>query len=63
LKLEGLDAAQMNDLGGVRDEILAAQMGILAENEVSDSGEDTVGKDLDDEESFSGKENHNPAAP
>jgi hypothetical protein len=50
LKLEGLDAAQMNDLGGVTDEILAAQMEILAENEVFDSGEDTVGEDLEDEE-------------
>jgi hypothetical protein len=38
LKLECLDAAQMDDLGGVTDEILAAQMEILAENEVSDSG-------------------------
>jgi hypothetical protein len=31
LKLEGLDATQMDDLGGVEDEILAAQMEILAE--------------------------------
>jgi hypothetical protein len=38
LKLEGLYASQMNDLGGVTDEILVAQMEILAENEVSDSG-------------------------
>jgi hypothetical protein len=38
LKLEGLDAAQMNDLGGVTDEILAAQMEILSKNEVSESG-------------------------
>jgi hypothetical protein len=37
-KLEGLDAAQMNDLGGVTDEILAAQMEILSKNEVSESG-------------------------
>jgi hypothetical protein len=59
--LEGLDATQMNDLGGVTDEILAAQMEILAESEVSDSGEDTVGED--DNESFSGKGTHNPAAP
>jgi hypothetical protein len=43
LKLEGLDATQMDDLGGVTDEILAAQMEILAENEISDSGEETVG--------------------
>jgi hypothetical protein len=63
LKLEGLDAAQMDDLGGVTDENLAAQMEILAENEVSDSGEDTVGEDSEDEESFSGKGTHNPAAP
>jgi hypothetical protein len=63
LKLEGLDAAQMNDLGGVTDEIIAVQMEILAENKVSDSGEDTVGEDSDDEESFSGKGTHNPAAP
>jgi hypothetical protein len=49
LKLEGLDAAQMDDLGGVTDEILAAQMEILAENEVSDSGEDTVGEYSEDE--------------
>jgi hypothetical protein len=26
LKLEGLDATQMDDLGGVRDEIIAAQI-------------------------------------
>jgi hypothetical protein len=63
LKLEGLDAAQMNDLGGVTDEILAAQMEILAENEVSESGEDTVDEDSEDEESFAGKGTHNPAAP
>jgi hypothetical protein len=55
--------AQMDDLGGVMDEILAAQMGFFAENEVYDSGEDTVGEDSDDEESFSGKGTHNPAAP
>jgi hypothetical protein len=53
----------MNDLGGVTDEILGAQMKILAENEVSYSGEDTVGEDSDDEDSFSGKGTHNPAAP
>jgi hypothetical protein len=50
LKLEGLEGAQMNDVGEVTDEILAAQMEILAENEVSGSGEDTVGEDSDDEE-------------
>jgi hypothetical protein len=61
--LEGLDADQMNDLGGVTAEILVAQMDFFAENEVSDSWEDTVGEDLDDEESFSGKGTHNPAAP
>jgi hypothetical protein len=63
LKLEGLDATLMDDLGGVTDEILAAQMEILAENEVSDSGEETVGEDLEDEESFSGRGTHNSAAP
>jgi hypothetical protein len=63
LKLEGLDATQMDDVGGVTDEILAAQMEILAENEVSDSGEETVGGDSEDEESFSGRGTHNPAAP
>jgi hypothetical protein len=52
LNLEGLDAAQMDDLGGVADEMLAAQMEILAQNEVSDSGEDTVGADSEDGESF-----------
>jgi hypothetical protein len=62
LKLEGLYAAQMDDLGGVADEIIAAQMEILAENKVSDSGEDTVGEDSDDEESFSRKGAHNPAS-
>jgi hypothetical protein len=61
-KLEGLDATQMDDLGGVTDEILAAQMEILAQNEVSDSGEETVGDDSEDEESFSGRGTHNPAA-
>jgi hypothetical protein len=63
LKVEGIDSAQMNDLGGVMDEIIAVQMENLAENEVSDSGEDTVGEDSDDEESFSGKGTHNPAEP
>jgi hypothetical protein len=62
LKLEGLDAAQMDDLGGVRDEILAAQMKILAENEVSDRGEDTVDEDSEDAESFYGRGTHNPVA-
>jgi hypothetical protein len=61
--LEGLDATQMDDLGGVTDEILAAQMEILAENEVSDSGEETVGDYSEDEESFYGRGTHNPAAP
>jgi hypothetical protein len=36
--LEGLDAAQMNDLNGEADKILAAKMDFSAENEVSDSG-------------------------
>jgi hypothetical protein len=63
LKLEGLDATQMDDLGGVTDEIMEAQIEILAENEVSDSGEETVGDDSEDDESFSGTETHNPAAP
>jgi hypothetical protein len=52
LNLEGLDAAQVDDLGGVTDEMVAAQMEILDENEVSDSGEDTVGADSEDEEYF-----------
>jgi hypothetical protein len=43
LNLEGLDADQIDDPGGVTDQILAAQMEILAENEVSDGVEDTVG--------------------
>jgi hypothetical protein len=63
LKLEGLDAAQMKDLGAVTDEILAVQMEILAENEVYDSRENTVGEDSEDGESFSGKRTYNPAAP
>jgi hypothetical protein len=63
LKLEGLDVTQMDDLGGVTDEILAAQMKILAENEDSDSGEETLGEDSEDEESFAGRGTHNPAAP
>jgi hypothetical protein len=63
LNLEGLDAAQMDDLGGVTDEIMAAQMEILAENAVSDSGEDTVGANSEDEESFSGRGTHNPVVP
>jgi hypothetical protein len=53
----------MDDLGGVTDEIMVAQMGILAENEVSDSEEETMGDDLEDEESFSSRGTHNPAAP
>jgi hypothetical protein len=53
----------MDDLGGVTDEILAAQMEILAENEVSDNGEETVGEDSEDEELFVGRGTHNPEAP
>jgi hypothetical protein len=63
LKLEGLDATQMDNLGGATDEIMAAQMEILAENEVSDSGEETVGDDLEDEELFSGRGTHNYTSP
>jgi hypothetical protein len=62
LNLEGLDATNMDDLGGVTDEILAAQMKILAENEVSDSGEDTMGGDSEDEVYFQGKGTHTPGA-
>jgi hypothetical protein len=63
LKLEGLDAAQMDGLGEVMDENLAAPKEILAENEGLDSGEATVGEDSEDEESFSGRGIHNPVAP
>jgi hypothetical protein len=57
LNLEGLDAAQMDDLGGVTDEI-------LAENEVSDSGEDNMDADSEDDDvSFSGRGTQNPVAP
>jgi hypothetical protein len=63
LTLEGLDAAQMDDLGGVTDDILEAQMENLAVNEVSESGEDTVGGYSEDEVYFSRKGTHNPGAP
>jgi hypothetical protein len=63
LKLEGLDVTQMDDLGGAMDEIMVDQMEILAENEVLDSEEENVGGDLEDEEYFSGRGTHNPAAP
>jgi hypothetical protein len=53
----------MDDLGGVADGMLAAQMEFFAENEVLESGEDTVGEDSEDEESFSGRGTHNPVAP
>jgi hypothetical protein len=49
LYLEGLDDAQMDDLGRVIDQILAAQMEILAVKDKSDSGEDTVGGDSENE--------------
>jgi hypothetical protein len=42
---------------------IARAMEILAEKEVSDNGEDTVGEDSDDDESLSGRGTHNPAAP
>jgi hypothetical protein len=61
--LEGLDATQMDELGGATDEIMAAQMEILAENQVSDSGEETMGDDWEDEDLFSGRGTHNHAAP
>jgi hypothetical protein len=60
LNLEGFDAVQMDDLGGVIDENLAAQMEILAENEYSGSGEDTVGADYEGDVYFSGRGTHNP---
>jgi hypothetical protein len=63
LNLEGLDAAQMAGLGGVTDEVLAAQTKILAENEASDSGEYTVGAYSEDGVSFSGIGTHNQVAP
>jgi hypothetical protein len=53
----------MDDLGGVTDKKVAAQMESLAENEVSDSGEDIIGEDSDYEESFYGRVAHNPVAP
>jgi hypothetical protein len=62
LNLEGRDDAQMDDLG-VTDQILSAQMEILAEIEILDSGEDTMGEDSEDEDSFFGRETHNPVAP
>jgi hypothetical protein len=43
LKLEGLDAAHMDDLGGVTDEIIAAQMEILLKMKFRTV--DTVGED------------------
>jgi hypothetical protein len=63
LNPEGIDAAQMDGLVGVTNEILAAQMEILAENEVSDSREDTVDGDSEKEASSKGKGTHNPVAP
>jgi hypothetical protein len=63
LNLKGLDADQMDDLGGVTGEIPSALMEILAENEVVESGEDTAGADLEDYVSFSGRVTHNPVAP
>jgi hypothetical protein len=62
LNLEGLDAAQMDDQGGVTDEILADQIKILAVNEVLDSGEETMGVESEDEESFSGRGTHTTVA-
>jgi hypothetical protein len=53
----------MDDIGGVTDETLAAQMGILSDNEVADSGEDTVNADSEDDVYFSGRGTHNPVAP
>jgi hypothetical protein len=45
------------------DEILAAQMEFFAKNDFLDSGEDIMGEDSEDEESFSGRGTHNPVAP
>jgi hypothetical protein len=53
----------MDNLGGVKDKSLAAQIIFFAEHVVSDSGEDTVGADSEDEESFYGRGTHNPVAP
>jgi hypothetical protein len=63
LNQERLDDAHMVDLGGVRDEIFATQMEILAENEVLDSGSDNVGGDSEDEVYFKGNGNHSSARP
>jgi hypothetical protein len=63
LNLEGFDAAHMDDLGGIPYEFLAAHMDFLAENEVSDGGEDTVGGDSEDEGYFKGKGTRDPGTP
>jgi hypothetical protein len=63
LNIERLYAAQMDGLGGVTAEMLTAQIEILADNEVLDSGEDTVDANSEEDVYLSGRGTHNPAVP
>jgi hypothetical protein len=63
LDLEVKDEAQMDELGKATDEIIASQMEILAGEVDSDSGEETMGDDLEEEGSSGGGGTHSPRAP
>jgi hypothetical protein len=63
LNLEVKDAAQIEELGRANDDIMAAQMEILAREFDSDNGEDTMEDDLEEESSSGGRWTHNPRTP
>jgi hypothetical protein len=63
LKLEGLDAAQMDDLGGATDDMLAAQMEILAKMKFWTVERTPWVKIQKIGSLFSGRGTHNPVAP
>jgi hypothetical protein len=63
LDLEVKDEAHMDELGKATDEMMATQMGILAREVHSDSGEETLGEESEEEGSSGGRETHIPRAP
>jgi hypothetical protein len=63
LDLEVKDEAHMDELGKANEEITAAQMQIIAGEVDSDSGEETMGYDSEEERSSGGRGTHNQRAP
>jgi hypothetical protein len=61
--LEVRDEVQMDKLGKATAEIMVAQMDILAGEVDSDSGEETMGDDLEEEGPSGGRGTNNPKTP